>query len=238
MIITFGALAGGFVSGLAGFGTALMTMGIWLHALEPATAATLTLICSVVAQAQTIPTILRTVVPGRVLPFVIPGLAGVPIGLIALGSIDAGQFKFGAGAFLVVFACCMLLWRGRPAVTWGGRLADAVLGFFGGVLGGMAGLSGALPTLWASLRGWGKEEKRGVFQVFNLSILAAALLGHVFSGRVTPALLLPLALALPGTVLGAWMGFHAYRRLNERKFDDLIMGLLLLSGATLLFSVR
>ena len=29
-VLLFGALAGGFVSGLAGFGTALMALGIWL----------------------------------------------------------------------------------------------------------------------------------------------------------------------------------------------------------------
>jgi len=29
-LLLFGALAGGFVSGLAGFGTALMALGIWL----------------------------------------------------------------------------------------------------------------------------------------------------------------------------------------------------------------
>ena len=33
-----GALAGGFVSGLAGFGTALMALGIWLYILPPAMA--------------------------------------------------------------------------------------------------------------------------------------------------------------------------------------------------------
>ena len=37
-ILLFGALAGGFVSGLAGFGTALMALGIWLYILPPAIA--------------------------------------------------------------------------------------------------------------------------------------------------------------------------------------------------------
>jgi uncharacterized membrane protein YfcA len=32
-ILLAGALAGGFVSGLAGFGTALMALGIWLYIL-------------------------------------------------------------------------------------------------------------------------------------------------------------------------------------------------------------
>src|SRR6266481_1480703 len=46
-----GALAGGFVSGLAGFGTALMTLGIWLYLMPPALAVPLVLICSVVGQS-------------------------------------------------------------------------------------------------------------------------------------------------------------------------------------------
>ena len=49
-ILLFGALAGGFVSGLAGFGTALMALGIWLWVLPPQVAVPLVLICSVIAQ--------------------------------------------------------------------------------------------------------------------------------------------------------------------------------------------
>ena len=37
-ILLAGALAGGFVSGLAGFGTALMALGIWLYIVPPAVA--------------------------------------------------------------------------------------------------------------------------------------------------------------------------------------------------------
>ncbi len=35
LLIFVGALAGGFVSGLAGFGTGLMALGIWLYVLPP-----------------------------------------------------------------------------------------------------------------------------------------------------------------------------------------------------------
>jgi len=92
-IVTIGAFAGGFVSGLAGFGTALVTVGIWLHALEPATATALSLICSCVAQAQTIPEIVREIKPARVLPFVVPGLLGVPLGVWALGTNGDTQIQ-------------------------------------------------------------------------------------------------------------------------------------------------
>ena len=43
-ILLAGALAGGFVSGLAGFGTALMALGLWLYILPPAVAVPLVLI--------------------------------------------------------------------------------------------------------------------------------------------------------------------------------------------------
>ena len=48
-VLLFGALAGGFVSGLAGFGTALMALGIWLYVLPPDVVVQLVLICSVIA---------------------------------------------------------------------------------------------------------------------------------------------------------------------------------------------
>ena len=238
LIIVLGALAGGFVSGLAGFGTALTTVGIWLHALDPVMAATLTLVCSVVGQLQTIPSIWREINPGRVLPFIVPGLFGVPIGLWLLSFVDAHIFKLSVGLFLVCFSTWMLAWRGGTTLVWGGRWADGTIGLLGGVLGGLAGLSGALPTLWASLRGWSKDQKRSMFQVFNLTILTAALAAHAMAGRVTEALAVPIALALPGTLVGTWLGFRVYLRLSERNFGDLVMALLFLSGIMLMFSLR
>jgi uncharacterized membrane protein YfcA len=75
-----GALAGGFVSGLAGFGTALMALGIWLYVLPPSVAVPLVLICSVLAQTATFPSIWRSIDFTLVWPFVIGGLTGVPFG--------------------------------------------------------------------------------------------------------------------------------------------------------------
>ncbi len=236
LTITLGALAGGFVTGLAGFGTALVGLGIWLHVLAPVTASTLTLVCSVAGQLQTIPGMWREIEPRRVLPFVIPGLAGVPIGLWALRFVDAASFKLGVGFLLLLFAGFMLLWRGQPGFTWGGRWADGAVGLIGGFLGGLAGLSGAPPTMWATLRGWTKDQKRAVFRTFNFSILSASLIGHVANGLVTADLVSAAAMALPGTFVGAWLGVATYRRLSDRNFTDLVMGLLLVSGLTLVFA--
>ena len=78
-LLLLGALAGGFVVGLAGFGSALMALGIWLYVLPPPTAVALVLISSVVAQSSTLPSLWRRFDFSLVLPFVIGGLAGVPL---------------------------------------------------------------------------------------------------------------------------------------------------------------
>ena len=42
-------------------------------------------------------------------------------------------------------------------VHGGGKIADAMIGLGGGVMGGLAGLSGPFPTIWSGLRGWEKD---------------------------------------------------------------------------------
>src|SRR6266576_1266449 len=92
-LLLFGALAGGFVSGLAGFGTALMALGIWLYVLPPSLAVPLVLICSVIAQTSTLPSIWKTIDFRLVWPFIIGGLAGVPLGTLLIAHADPDVFK-------------------------------------------------------------------------------------------------------------------------------------------------
>ena len=72
-VLLAGALAGGFVSGLAGFGTALMALGIWLYILPPAVAVPLVLICSVSSQISTLPSMWKLLDFKLAWPFVAGG---------------------------------------------------------------------------------------------------------------------------------------------------------------------
>ena len=236
LVILGGAFAGGFVTGLAGFGTGLVALGIWLHVVAPAPAATLVVICSVVAQVQTIPTIWHAIDRARVGPMLLAGLVGVPVGTRLLTHLDPEAFRLATGVLLLAFSGFMLLGRARPQMVWGGRAADGVVGFAGGILGGLAGLSGPLPTVWATLRGWSKDERRGVFQAFNLAVLSAAFVSHAVSGMLTAELGHLALVALPGTLIGAWLGAHAYRRLSDRRFHEVVLALLGISGLTLVWA--
>src|ERR1700731_2437300 len=97
VLLLLGALAGGFVSGLAGFGTALMALGIWLYVVPPSIAVPLVLICSILGQTSTMPSFWRSIDFRLVWPFLIGGLAGVPLGALLVAHADPHGFKLSFG---------------------------------------------------------------------------------------------------------------------------------------------
>ncbi len=236
VLLVLGALAGGFVSGLAGFGAALTALGIWLYVVPPSIAVPLVLICSILGQTSTMPSFWRSIDFKLAWPFLIGGLAGVPLGTLLIAHADPRIFKVSVGVLMLVFPTALYFKRTPMALSFAGRLADATIGFAGGILGGLAGLSGPIPILWASVRGWGKDERRGVFQTFNWTVLSAALCLQAGTGFFTGQVLWLALLVLPATLFGAWLGARVYRVLSDRNFHDVVLGLLFLSGVGLVWS--
>src|SRR6185312_2518907 len=112
-LLLLGALAGGFVTGLSGFGTALMALGIWLYIVPPSIAVPLVLICSVCSQVSTLPSIWRSIDFRLVWPFVAGGLAGMPIGVVLVTRADPQAFRLTIGVMLLVFPALLYFIR-RP----------------------------------------------------------------------------------------------------------------------------
>lgn len=233
LFLLAGALLAGFVNGLAGFGTGLVALGLWLHVVDPVLASPLVVICSVAAQLLSLLSIRPVLDLSRLWPFLLGGVLGVPIGVMALDHIDTGNFRAGVGVFLVAYCAFTLASRRLPVFGRGGRTADGAVGVAGGILGGAAGLSGALPTVWCGLKGWGKTEQRAVYQPFNLSILVWALVAQAQQGYITAEVGRLALICLPGTVLGVWLGVRAFGRVDDRQFRLIILWLLLASGGVL-----
>lgn len=236
LLITGGALAGGLVSGLTGFGTGLTALPIWLLTLPPALASPLVILCSVVSQVQTLPSIWHAIDLRRTAPFVAGGLLGVPVGVAILPHVPPRLFQGGLGLLLMTL-CTVLLLNGHYRLPRTSRLADGLVGLGGGLLGGIAGLSSPLPTLWAGLQGWSKDERRAVFQSFNLSILAVALVSQAVSGYLTGEVMSLVWRALPGTLVGAWLGRRLYHRVNVEVFNRIVLLVLLVAGIHMLIQV-
>ena len=100
-------------------------------------------------------------------------------------------------------------------------------------MGALAGLSGALPTIWSTLHNWHKSEQRAVLQPFNVLILSVVLLGFGWQGLLDHAVWLAVAIALPSSILSAQFGIFIFQRLSESQFRQILIWLILTSGIVL-----
>jgi uncharacterized protein len=227
-----GALLGGIAAGGSGFAFGLAASSIWLHRIDPLHSAILITGCGTLLHLTTIWPQRRHVELGRLWPFVAGGLVGIPIGVRLLVYTDAAVMKSVLGVFLLVFGTYALFSPRLHKVTGGGRVADAGVGFLGGILGGIGGYSGVLPTIWTQLRGWPKEMARAVYQPYVIIIQAIALVGIIWVTLDRAGLIMLLAV-LPPLLLGTWIGWRLYGKLNDLRFRQALAVLLIASGATL-----
>lgn len=235
-LLLVGAAAGGFINGLAGFGTALFTIGFWLQILPAVEAVALILNMSVVTGLQGVWLVRQEILtrPGRIARFLLPAIFGVPLGIHILSFIDTNILRLIVAGFMISYGGFFAFRSALPTFTSPPKILDSVIGFFGGILGGVAGLSGALPTFWCSLRPWPKRETRAVLQLFNVVILSLAILFLAARGVYTEQLLISFLVALPVGLASAYAGLLIFKRLETDSFRRLLIILMLVSGCVLL----
>jgi len=233
LVVALGAVVAGFVQGLSGFGFGLVSLSFWAWVLDPKLAAVLAVAGGFTGQVVAAVSVRRGFDLRQLAPFVLGGLAGLPLGLLLLPRLDADWFKVILGLLLLVWCPAMLFARNLPRITAGGRFADAVVGLGGGMMGALGGFTGVLPTLWCTLRRYERDAQRAVIQNFNLAMLSVTVVTYVAAGLVTRAMLPMLAIVLPAMLIPTLLGARIYLGISEAMFRTLVLSLLILSGLAL-----
>lgn len=231
LIVSAGIFAGAVVSGLVGFAFSAVAGAILLHVLPPTEAVPLMMACSTLAQAVSL-VALRGSVQWRSDPLLIAGgVVGMLPALYLLFHVDARILRISFGAFLVAYAACMLL---RPAAACArdvpGRLRHAVIGFGGGLVGGLTAMPGALPTMWCDLRGMPKDQQRGFVQPYITAMQLLALMLMLSHNSLSTNALLTLTYNLPALAAGVALGIILFRRVNDARFRGVVLTVLLFAG--------
>jgi hypothetical protein len=234
LVFLAAAFAASLITGLVGFAFGIIAAGPWLHVLAPAQATTLIVAFGLVVQGWSVWKLRAAIRVRRLLPFVIGGAIGVPLGIALLRWLSAGQLRVGTGVFLILYSLYALLRPALPQFKQSGAGADLGIGVANGILGGATGFAGIVVTIWSGLRGWPKDEQRAVFQPTGVATFVMIALWLGGAGMVATDTLWLFALGLPAVLAGTWAGFRLYGRLEEGGFRKVVLVLLLVSGATLL----
>jgi uncharacterized membrane protein YfcA len=235
LIVALGAAAAGFIQGLSGFGFGLTAMAIWAWFLEPRLAAALSVGGALTGQLIAAFTVRRGWDWRSLWPFIAGGFAGLPLGIYLLPRLDVPMFKLVLGLLLVVF-CPLMFFAARLPRVRGGRPGDALAGMAGGVMGGIGGFTGVVPTLWCTLRGLDKDRQRAIIQNFNLAMQLATFASYVGTGIIDAAMVPLLALTAVAVLLPVLLGARLYAGISEAGFRKVVLGLLTATGVALLAS--
>jgi uncharacterized protein len=225
------------LSSIAGFAFSAICGAFLFHLMaKPVNVVQIMIVCSIAIQAMSVLTLRNAIAWRHLGRFLIGGVVGLPLGVYFLTHLAAGLYLRCIGVFLIAYGLYMLL-RSPPTAIRSLPVVDYAAGFIGGITGGFAGFPGAFVTIWCGLKGWSKDQQRGVYQPFILIMQVLALALIVLIRRSGPAGggidLLALSY-VPGALLGTWCGIAIFRRLNDRQFAKTVNLLLIVSGIGLL----
>lgn len=234
VLLIVGAMVAGFVQGISGFAFGMVAMSIWVWGLDPGLAAVMAVFGGLSGQMFTALTVRRSLELPTLWPFLAGALVGVPLGVALLPHLDAALFQGVLGTMLLVFCPAMLLSDRIPRIRAGGRVADALVGAVGGLMGGIGGFTGVAPSLWCTLRGLDKDLQRTVIQNFNLAALSASMAALVAAGAVRADMLPLFAIVLPALMLPSLLGDRVYRGLSPLGFRRVVLALLSCAGVAMI----
>jgi uncharacterized protein len=229
LVAVFAAFAAGTISGLTGFGLALISVPILLFVFEPRTVVLMSAVMSVVICAEIVRDSFREADRKIVAALVLPSFVGVVMGAEILRVVDPLYIRLFVGAF-VVFSAGLLLREIRlpgARTRWG----PVVAGWTSGALSTSTGLAAPPIVLLLASRDYAKHSFRGTsafyflfMSVFGLVVLAAR--GLVEAGDLPISLLL-----VPAALLGKALGTRILKHISESAFRKLTLLFVFVTGS-------
>ena len=228
IVALLAAFLAGAVTGLTGFGLALISTPLLLFVYEPRTVVVLTALFSVVINIAVVWDSWREAQRKLAVALLVPAAVGVVLGAEVLRLVDPVYIRLAVGVVVVLSA--LLLLRDVRLPRAGTRWGPVVAGGASGALSTSTGLAGPPIVVLLAARGLPKAEFRSTsaFYFLFMSIIGVAVLGG--RGLIEGAEI-PLGVALaPAALVGKVVGTAFLKRFSERAFRVLSLGIVALTG--------
>jgi len=226
IVIIFAAYV---IKGLSGFGSGLVAIPLLAFFLPlPFIVPVLALLSYTGTVYQSI-TYRRDVVWRDLWPLLPFSLAGITIALWLLVNTDITVLTLALGIFIFCYAVYSLL---PHEIKSGSRWWAVMAGGFA-LIGALFGTGGPFYVLYLKMRQVTKPQFRATITMIFLVDGAARLSGYFYSDLFTKKMVMLALVLLPVLILAMYVGQHIHIKINDRRFNQVVSVLLLVSGLSL-----
>jgi uncharacterized membrane protein YfcA len=215
------------VSGLTGFGFALVLAPNLMLLLSPKTAVPVVTLLSVVLNSILFYEARRWASPREIRPLIASGLLGMLCGSLLLIYLNVPLLKLLTGVVIITFAIALLL---NIKIELNSRLLQVPVGLLSGFLGGSTSMSGPPVALFFQNRGFEKRVFRANLIVYFILLYPLTLPTYYLGGLLTGEVFSTALLAAPAMVAGALLGARLLYRVDEGLFRRITLLLVIASG--------
>lgn len=227
-IALLAALFAGAISGMSGFGYALVSVPLLLLVFEPATVVVVVSFLGVFTNALVVSDSLRAVearAVGTLLPW---SVLGVVAGTEILRLTEAVHVELATGLLVAGFSAMLL--RGLTPPGLGGGWGPPVVGASAGLLSGSAGLGGPSIVMLFAARGLPRDAFRATNAACLLALGSLTLSLLLVRGMVGWQQLWISALLVPATFVGKAVGTRIAGRLSGAGLRKTALWIALAAG--------
>lgn len=229
-------LAGGFIQGLAGFGSALLIIPLSLFMFDLKVAVPVSILGCSVLNASMCWSLRKQVHRANVLPLLVGSLPGIAVGSVLMVLVPEPFMRVLLGGLLLGYATWGLRGgnvHGLVLGTWAGYVA----GFMSGAIGAAFSAGGPPAIIYASLKGWPRDVFRGTLAGFFLASSVLIGFAELAAGVMTREVVLLAPWATVGIYAGGQLGVLVGRKLGETTFRRAVYLLLFAMGVLMVAQV-
>ena len=228
IVVIFAMLLASTVFSATGFGIGMISTPLMLLVYEPQTVIVVAGTAGLGVGVWIISKSWRDVPFREILPITIAALCGAPIAVFILKTADSSVLSIGIAVLIILFAIGSFVKIERE-IPYSKQVGIAA-GFIVGVLLPTSGVAGSLVMLFLMTRNWERQTVRAAMAFFLVSLMAFTVVLFALYGLYTPLRLTLIGIVAIPAVIGFLLGAMLIKRINERVFGNLVIGIIIVSS--------
>jgi uncharacterized membrane protein YfcA len=228
LVALLSALLAGAVSGLTGFGLALISTPLLLFVYDPRTVVVITAALSILINFAVVLDSWRDAQRRVVVALLPPAFVGIVMGVEVLRVVNPLYIRLAVGV-VVVFSALLLL-RDIQLPGAETRWGTVVAGWASGALSTSTGLAGPPIVLLLASRGLPKRVFRGSSALYFLVMSVAGLVILFYRGLFDSSDVQLMLVLIPAAFLGKAIGTAMLKRISEKAFRTITLGIVIFTG--------